>query len=181
MTRTKQQPRPKKLAKRGAKSASKGGSKSASKKAGAKKKTAAVAKSYSTYLIKSEPFVYSFDQLLADRRTSWDGVRNYEARNTMRAMKKGDALLFYHSNKGLEIVGVARVSKEAYQDPTTSDDWSSVEIEAVKKLTQPVSLATIKASAQLSEMALVKRSRISVTGVTELELAEILKLAKTTI
>jgi len=108
------------------------------------------------YLMKSEPFVYSFDQLVADKRTSWDGVRNYEARNTMRAMKLGDTILFYHSNEGLEIVGVARVSKEHYQDPTTEEDWSAVEIEAVKKLPKTVTLATVKAHKTLSNMALVK-------------------------
>lgn len=137
--------------------------------------------SYTSYLVKSEPFVYSFDQLIADGKTSWDGVRNYEARNTMRAMKLGDTLLFYHSNEGLEVVGIARVSKEHYQDPTTDEDWSAVEIEAVKKLEEPVTLATIKATKSLANMALVKKSRISVSGVTERELATILKLGKTTL
>ena len=131
------------------------------------------------FLVKSEPFVYSFDQLLADEKTSWDGVRNYEARNAMRAMKKGDTLLYYHSNEGKEIVGVARVSKEAYQDPTTTEDWSAVEIAPVKKLTKPVTLATIKAHPLLSRMALVKKSRISVVPVMVPELEEVLKLSET--
>ena len=133
------------------------------------------------FLVKSEPFVYSFDQLIAERKTSWDGVRNYEARNTMRAMAKGDTLLYYHSNEGKEIVGVARVSKEAYQDPTTDEDWSSVEITPVKRLARPVTLATIKAHPLLSGMALVKRSRISVVPVTPAELAAILKLSGTVV
>jgi predicted RNA-binding protein with PUA-like domain len=131
------------------------------------------------FVVKSEPFVYSFDQLLADKKTSWDGVRNFEARNTLRAMKKGDTLLYYHSNEGKEIVGIARVSKEAYQDPTTEDDWSAIEIAPVKKLKKPVPLAVLKAHPILSKMALVKRSRISVTPVTDAELAAVLKLAET--
>jgi predicted RNA-binding protein with PUA-like domain len=135
--------------------------------------------SVTCWLVKSEPFVYSFDQLLADKKTSWDGVRNFEARNTMRAMKKGDTLLYYHSNEGKEIVGIARVAKEAYQDPTTKDDWSSVEIAPVKPLKKPVSLAALKAHPVLSKMALVKRGRISVTPITDAELAAVLELSAT--
>lgn len=146
----------------------------------AKKKTSFTA-AVRCFVVKSEPFVYSFDQLLADKKTSWDGVRNFEARNTMRAMKKGDTLLYYHSNEGREIVGIARVSKEAYQDPTTEDDWSSVEIAPVGRLKKPVSLAELKAHPILSKMALVKRGRISVTPVTDAELAAVLKLAGTTL
>jgi predicted RNA-binding protein with PUA-like domain len=131
------------------------------------------------FLIKSEPFKYSFDQLVEDGRTTWDGVRNYEARNTLRAMKKGDALLFYHSNEGKEIVGLARVARTAYQDPTTDEDWSAVDVEPVKKLMRPVSLAEIKAHPHLSKMQLVRRSRISVTPVTDEELREVLALAGT--
>ena len=138
-------------------------------------------KSTGIFLVKSEPFVYSFDQLLAEKKTSWDGVRNFEARNAMRAMKKDDTLLYYHSNEGKEIVGIARVTKEAYQDPTTEGDWSSVEIAPVKKLAEPVSLATIKAHPLLSKMALVRRSRISVVPVTTAELTAVLKLARTTL
>jgi len=156
----------------------------ASRKKTASKKSPppkAPATSSGVFLVKSEPFVYSFDQLLADKKTSWDGVRNYEARNTMRAMKKGDTLLYYHSNEGKEIVGIARVSKEAYQDPTTDEDWSAVEIAPVKKLKRPVSLATIKAHPLLSKMALVKKSRISVVPVTRAELTAVLKLADTSL
>ncbi|MBC7052013.1 EVE domain-containing protein, partial [Salmonella enterica subsp. enterica serovar Enteritidis] len=95
--------------------------------------------------MKSEPSVYSFDQLVRDGSTTWDGVRNYEARNNLRAMKKGDLLLFYHSNEGKEIVGLARVAKTAFQDPKTDEDWSAVDVEPVKKLTVPVTLAQVKA------------------------------------
>ncbi len=151
------------------------------KKTATKKKAAAPLKSTGIFLVKSEPFVYAFDQLVADGKTSWDGVRNFEARNAMRAMKKGDTLLYYHSNEGKEIVGIARVTKEAYQDPTTDGDWSSVEIAPVKKLEKPVTLATIKAHSLLSKMALVRRSRISVVPVTRPELAAVLKLAATTV
>ncbi len=132
-----------------------------------------------TFLIKSEPSVYSFDQLAEDGVTTWDGVRNYEARNNLRAMKKGDLLLFYHSNEGKELVGLARVKRTAYQDPKTEDDWSAVDVVPVKKLKKPVTLAQVKAHPQLSKMALVKKSRISVVPVTEEELALILELAQT--
>ena len=132
-----------------------------------------------TFLIKSEPSVYSFDQLLGDGSTTWDGVRNYEARNNLRAMKKGDTLLYYHSNEGKEIVGLARVAKAAFQDPKTEDDWSAIEVTPIKKLAVPVTLAQAKAHPLLSKMALVKKSRISVVPVTEAELAVVLALAKT--
>ena len=132
-----------------------------------------------TFLIKSEPSVYSFDQLLADGSTTWDGVRNYEARNNLRAMKKGDNLLYYHSNEGKEIVGLARVAVAAFQDPKTDDDWSAIEITPLQKLKVPVTLAQAKAHPLLREMALVKKSRISVVPVTDAELAVVLALAKT--
>lgn len=132
-----------------------------------------------TFLVKSEPSVYSFDQLLEDGRTTWDGVRNYEARNNLRAMKKGDLLLYYHSNEGKEIVGLARVARSAYQDPKTQDDWSAVDVTPLKKLKVPVTLAQVKAHPMLSKMALVKKSRISVVPVTAEELAEVLALART--
>jgi predicted RNA-binding protein with PUA-like domain len=134
------------------------------------------------FLIKSEPSVYSFDDLVRDRKTVWDGVRNYEARNNLRAMKKGDVLLYYHSNDGKEIVGVAKVAKTAYQDPRCEgrdDDWSAVDIEPVKRLKTPVGLTAVKAHPILSKMALVKKSRISVTPVTTEELETILELANT--
>lgn len=133
------------------------------------------------WVVKSEPFVYSWDNLVRDGKTSWDGVRNFEARNAMRAMKAGDTLLYYHSNEGKALVGVARVAKEAYRDPTSDEDWSSVEITPVKPLARPIDLATLKAHQVLSGMALVKRSRISVTPVTQAELDAVLALSKTTL
>jgi len=132
-----------------------------------------------SFLIKSEPSVYSFDDLLRDGATTWDGVRNYEARNNLRAMKKGDLCLYYHSNEGKEIVGLARVAKEAYQDPKTEDDWSAVDVVPLKKLKTPVTLAQAKAHPVLSKMGLVKKSRISVTHVTAEELAAVLALSST--
>jgi len=131
------------------------------------------------YLLKSEPSVFSFERLLREKKTVWDGIRNYEARNNLREMEKGDLCLFYHSNDGKEIVGVAKVVRVAYQDPTTDEDWSAVEIAPVKALEEPVTLATLKAHPTLKEMALVKKSRISVTKVTPKELKEVLVLAKT--
>ena len=132
------------------------------------------------WLIKSEPFVYAWSELVKDKRTTWEGVRNFEARNAMRAMSKGDLCLYYHSNEGKEIVGVAKVVKEAYADPTADEgDWSMVEVAPVKALAAPVDLATIKGHPQLSKMLLVKRSRISVVPVTPEEFAGVLALGKT--
>ncbi len=133
------------------------------------------------WLVKSEPSVYAFEQLVEDGRTVWDGVRNYEARNNLRAMKKGDLCLYYHSNEGKEIVGIAKVARTAYQDPKTEEDWSAVDVVPVKKLKKTVTLAQIKAHPKLSKMALVKRSRISVVPVTEAELADVLALGETKI
>lgn len=131
------------------------------------------------WLVKSEPSVYPWDQLVKDGATTWDGVRNYTARNNLRAMKKNDEVLFYHSNEGMEIVGIAKVSKEAFQDPTTKEEaWVAVELKPVKKLKKPVSLATIKEHAKLKDMALVKLSRLSVQPVTEEEWKQIMDLAK---
>src|SRR6478672_12378124 len=98
------------------------------------------------WLIKSEPFKYSWEQFVKDKQTFWDGVRNYTARNNLKAMKKGDEVFFYHSNEGLEIVGIAKVVKEAYQDPTTDEEaWVVVDLKPVKKLKKPVGLQQIKA------------------------------------
>jgi predicted RNA-binding protein with PUA-like domain len=130
------------------------------------------------WLIKSEPFKYSFDQLIKDKKTFWDGVRNYQARNNLRAMKKDDLLLFYHSNEGLEVVGIAKVVKEAYQDPTTEDpNWSVVDVAPVKKLKNPVTLAMVKAEKRLDQMALVKAMRLSVQPVKQAEFDLILQMA----
>ncbi len=134
------------------------------------------------WLMKSEPYVYSFDDLVRDGKTMWDGVRNYQARNNMRAMKKGDLVLYYHSNKGLEIVGVARVVREAYPDPTAEKgDWSAVDIEPVVKLNKPVPLKLIKQTPELSRMQLVRNARLSVSSVTPEEFARILELGQTTL
>jgi predicted RNA-binding protein with PUA-like domain len=131
------------------------------------------------WLIKSEPFKYPWDRLVEDGATFWDGVRNYEARNHLRAMGVGDLALFYHSNEGKEIVGVARVVRAAYQDPSTEDDWSAVDFAPVKPLARPVPLGTIKADAELSSMALVRRSRLSVTPVEPAHFARVLSLGQT--
>lgn len=130
------------------------------------------------WLVKSEPFKYSWDQLVADKKTFWDGVRNYAARNNLRAMKKGDQVFFYHSNEGLEIVGIAKVVKESYQDPTTDEEaWVVVDLAPVKKLKKPVSLAQIKATKALANMAILKLGRLSVTPVTDEEWETVLQLA----
>ena len=129
------------------------------------------------WLVKSEPFVYSWDQLLKDGRSGWEGVRNYAARLHLRAMKKGDQVLFYHSNKGTEIVGIAEVLREAYPDPTTPDDWSSVDIKPVRALKKPVTLADVKARKDLANMALIRLGRLSVQPVTASEWDAIMEMA----
>lgn len=132
------------------------------------------------WLVKSEPFKYSWDQFVKDKKAVWDGVRNYAARNNMRAMKKGDLLFFYHSNEGMEIVGIAKVVKEAYQDPTTDDTaWSVVEIAPFKKLKKPVTLIQVKADKQLASMQIIKLSRLSVSAVTQTEFDRVLALSET--
>ena len=132
------------------------------------------------WLIKSEPYKYSWDQMVADGSTYWDGVRSYPARVHLRAMKNGDICLFYHSNEGKEIVGITRVIKEAYQDPTTDDEkWVAVDVEVVKPLNNSVTLAQIKSNYTLANMALVKQGRLSVGPVQEFEFEEIIKLSNT--
>lgn len=119
------------------------------------------------WLIKSEPFKYSWEQFENDGSTFWDGVRNYAARNNLRAMKRGDHAFFYHSNEGLEIVGIAEVVKEAYQDPTSSEaTWSAVDLRPLRRLQNPVSLKAIKADPRLEKMALLRLGRLSVQPVT---------------
>jgi len=131
------------------------------------------------WLVKSEPFKYSWEKFLKDKKAVWDGVRNYAARNNMRAMKKGDLVFFYHSNEGLEIVGIAKVVKEAYQDPTTDDPaWSVVELAPYKTLKHPVTLAQIKADKQLEQMQLVKLSRLSVAAIKPHEFDRIIALSE---
>lgn len=132
------------------------------------------------WLVKSEPSTYSWNDLVRDKRTRWDGVRNFEARNNLRAMKKGDLVLFYHSGEGKEIVGVAKVVAESYPDPTAKDgDWSVVDLAPEKALAQPVTLADLKADKALASMAVVRKGRISVTPVRPDELARILDMAQT--
>lgn len=130
------------------------------------------------WLIKSEPFKYSWDQLIKDKKIVWDGVRNYAARLNLRAMKKGDQAFFYHSNEGVEIVGIAKIVKEAFQDPTTDDDrWVAVEVAPVKKMKKPVTLVQIKAEKKLQDMDLVRLGRLSVQTVKPEEWELVLKMA----
>jgi predicted RNA-binding protein with PUA-like domain len=130
------------------------------------------------WLVKSEPFKYSWDQFVKDKITFWDGVRNYGARNNLRAMEKGDLVLFYHSNEGVEVVGIAKVAKEAYQDPTTDlDAWVVVDLKPVKKLKNPVPLSVIKKDPRLQNMDLVRLGRLSVQTVKEDEWEIIMELA----
>ena len=132
------------------------------------------------WLIKSEPFKYSWDKFVEDGQTFWDGVRNYGARNNLRSMKKGDLAFWYHSNEGMEIVGIAKVVKESYQDPTTPDPaWLVVDFKPLKKLKTPVSLATIKNDPRLTDMDLVRLGRLSVQTVKEAEWKIIMELANT--
>jgi predicted RNA-binding protein with PUA-like domain len=132
--------------------------------------------------MKSEPFKYPWEALVKDGRTYWDGVRNYEARNNLAAMRVGDQALFYHSNEGKEVVGVAEIVKESYPDPTSDDPaWVVVEIEPRRPLAKPVSLATIKADPELKEIQLIRRSRLSVVPLTPAEFERILALGGTTV
>lgn len=129
------------------------------------------------WLIKSEPFKYSWEQFVKDKKTFWDGVRNYAARNNLRDMQKGDHAFFYHSNEGLAIVGIAEVVKTAYQDPTTDDaNWVVVDFKPLKPMPNPVTLEAIKAEKDLANMDLVRLSRLSVGKVTEAEYKKILKM-----
>jgi len=132
------------------------------------------------WLMKSEPFKYAWEELVRDGRTYWDGVRNYEARNNLAAMKKGDLAFYYHSNEGKEIVGIAEIVKESYPDPTTDDErWVVVDIEPRIAFSNPVSLGTIKADPKLEEIQLVKRGRLSVVPITAAEFRYVAKLGKT--
>ena len=131
------------------------------------------------WLVKSEPFKYSWDKFNQEGRTFWDGVRNYQARNNLRAMATGDLVMWYHSNEGKEIVGIARVAKEAYQDPTTEDpNWVVVDLEPVESLKRPVTLEEIKADEALKDIGLVRQGRLSVMGLKREEFDRILELAE---
>ena len=129
------------------------------------------------WLVKSEPNAYAWDDLVEDGWTYWDGIRNYEARNNLRKMAVGDRLLYYHSGRSRTVVGVAQVTREHYQDPTTEDErWSVVDIKPVEPLPRPVTLAEIKKNPELSEMVLVRRSRLSVTPVAGAEYRSVLAM-----
>ena len=134
----------------------------------------------SFWLVKQEPSTYAWSRFVQDKGTDWTGVRNYQARNNLRAMKKGDLALFYHSGDGKEVVGIARVSKGPYADPTaTEGDWTAVDLVPLKPLNTTVSLATIKADPLLQEMLVARNSRLSVSPVTEQQFRHLLQLAKT--
>lgn len=128
-------------------------------------------------MVKSEPFKYSWDQFVKDGKTFWDGVRNYQARNNMKLMKKGDHVMFYHSNEGLEVVGVAEVINEFYQDPTTDDDrWVAVDIKPIAPIKNPVTLKSIKAEPTLQEVYLVRNGRLSVMPLEKSEYEKIMEM-----
>jgi predicted RNA-binding protein with PUA-like domain len=132
------------------------------------------------WLVKQEPEAYPFSQLVKDGKTSWTGVRNFQARNNLRAMKKGDFVLYYHSVKNPAVVGICTVNKEYYPDPTANEgDWSAVEIKPLTKLSEPVPLTVIKAAKSLTQIALIRQSRLSVMPLTATEFNTILKLGKT--
>ncbi|MGE0321197.1 MAG: EVE domain-containing protein [Polyangiaceae bacterium] len=137
-----------------------------------------MAKQY--WLMKSEPETYSYADLVREKRGSWDGVRNFEARNNMRAMKVGDLALFYHSVKERDVVGVMKIVREAYPDHTAEEgDWSMVDVEPVKPFTAPVNLSTLKADPAFADLLLIRRSRLSVVPVSAEHFRAILKLGKT--
>lgn len=132
------------------------------------------------WLVKQEPEAYSWNDFVEEGQAAWTGVRNFQARNNLRAMKKGDTVLFYHSVSEKSVVGIAKVEKPAYPDPTADEgDWSAVDLKPVKAVAQPVTLEQIKADAILKELPLVRNSRLSVTPVTDTQFLRILKLAKT--
>ncbi len=132
------------------------------------------------WLVKSEPFKYSWEQFVKDGKTFWDGVRNYQARNNLRDMKKGDRTLFYHSTEGLCVVGIAEIVKEAYPDPTIDDErWLVVDLKPVKALKQPVTLAEMKQQPGLENMGLIRQGRLSVSALTKEEYELVLKMGGT--
>lgn len=140
---------------------------------------ASVKSKKSFWLVKQEPEDYSWDDLVRDGKTQWTGVRNFQARNNLRQMKVGDEVFFYHSGKEKSVVGIARVAKAAYPDPTAGDpSWIAVDIAPVKKLPTPVSLVAIKANAKLRDLLLVRQSRLSVLPVAQSDFAEILQMGK---
>jgi len=136
--------------------------------------------SASYWLVKSEPDVYSYADLVRDGRTVWDGIRNFAARNNLRAMKKGDLVLYYHTGNEKQVVGIAKVLGSAYPDPSAKDgDWSAVDLAPVKPLKSPVTLAQMKADAKLAEFELLRQGRLSVVPTRDAELARVLQLGGT--
>jgi predicted RNA-binding protein with PUA-like domain len=134
------------------------------------------------WLVKQEPEAYSWADFVKDGRTAWTGVRNFQARINLRAMKKGDLVFYYHSVTDKHIVGIARVLKEAYPDPTaTEGDWVCVDLEPIKPLARPVTLQQIKGDKKLEEMKLIRQTRLSVTPVTKSQFDQILKLGQTSL
>jgi predicted RNA-binding protein with PUA-like domain len=132
-----------------------------------------------SWLVKQEPEDYSWDDLVRDKKTAWTGVRNFQARNNLRNMKAGDAVLFYHSGKDKSVVAIAEVAKAAYPDPTADDDsWVAVDIKPVKRLPKPVPLADIRANAKLHDLLLVRQSRLSVMPVSQEDFDEIVKMSR---
>jgi predicted RNA-binding protein with PUA-like domain len=132
------------------------------------------------WLTKSEPDVYSWDRLVAEGRTVWGGVRNFQARNNLRAMKKGDLVLYYHSGDDKSVVGIAKVVREGYPDPSAKEgDWTAVELAPVRPFKEPVTLSAMKADKKLTGLALIKHSRLSVVPIGEAHFARILELGKT--
>lgn len=130
------------------------------------------------WLIKSDPETYSFERMKKDKKTHWDGVHNYAARNNLKAMKKGDLCFFYESMNGEpSIVGIVKVAKEHYQDPTTEEAWVWVDVQYVEAMKRPVTLKEVKANKKLAQMTLVRISRLSVQPVTEEEWEEVLQMA----
>jgi predicted RNA-binding protein with PUA-like domain len=129
------------------------------------------------WLVKSEPEKYSWEKFNQQGRTFWDGVRNYQARNNLKEMKEGDLVLFYHSNEGKEVIGIAKVAKEFYQDPTTDDpNWVVVDLEPVESLKKPVTLAQIKADSKLKDIGLIRQGRLSVVSIKHAEFDHIIAL-----
>ncbi len=132
------------------------------------------------WLVKQEPEDYSWENFVSDGRTAWTGVRNFEARNNLRAMKSADLVLYYHSGSEKQVVGIASVQKEAYEDPTAIEgDWSAVDLKPVKRLEKPVTLQTIKTDSILKEMPLVRKTRLSVVPITGTQFSRLLKLGET--
>jgi predicted RNA-binding protein with PUA-like domain len=132
------------------------------------------------WLVKQEPEAYSWANFVRDGRTTWTGVRNFQARNNLRAMKQGDPVLFYHSVSEKQVVGLARVAKESYPDPTAKEgDWSVVDLAPVKALARPVSLAAMKADKILKDLPFIRQSRLSVTSMSEAQFNRLLALAET--